>query len=72
MLTETANTQTDLANMTGSSPAYVNQMMTGKKRPSPEWVELICTTLNLNPEQRQQLHYEAAKAQGFKLDLTKK
>ena len=65
-------TQTDLAAKTGRSIAYVNQLITGHKKPSPEWVELIADTLKLSPEQRQALHIAAAKQHGFKLDLTKK
>ena len=30
-------TQTDLAAKTGRSTAYVNQLITGHKKPSPEW-----------------------------------
>jgi HD-GYP domain-containing protein (c-di-GMP phosphodiesterase class II) len=52
--------------------AYVNQLITGHKKPSPEWVDLIADTLKLSPEQRQALHVAAAKQHGFKLDLTKK
>jgi len=46
-------TQTDLAAKTGRSTAYVNQLITGHKKPSPEWVELIADTLKLSPEQYQ-------------------
>ena len=65
-------TQTELAAKTGRSTAYVNQLITGHKKPSPEWVELIADTLKLNPEQRQRAACAAAKQHGFKLDLTKK
>jgi cyanate lyase len=41
-------TQTDLAAKTGRSTAYVNQLITGHKKPSPEWVELIADTLKLS------------------------
>ena len=71
-LAEARMTQTELAEKTGRSPAYLNQVITGRKKPSAEWADLIANTLNLSPEQRQQLHFEAAKQHGFKLDLTKK
>ena len=71
-LTENRFTQTDLANATGSTSSYVNQIMTGRKRPNAEWVEMICDVMGLTPHQRQELHQNAAKAHGFKLDLTKK
>lgn len=65
-------TQTKLAAKTGRSTAYVNQLITGHKKPSPEWVDLIADTLNLSPERRRDLHADAARQHGFKLDLTKK
>ena len=65
-------TQTELAAKTGRSTAYVNQLITGHKTPSPEWVDFIADTLNLSPRQREGLHVAAAKQHGFKLDLTKK
>ncbi|HSH63347.1 helix-turn-helix domain-containing protein [Methyloceanibacter sp.] len=71
-LAEARMTQTELAAKTGRSTAYVNQLITGHKKPSPEWVELIADTLKLSPEQRRDLHVAAARQHGFKLDLTKK
>ena len=70
-LAERQMTQLDLANSTGVSCAYTNALITGKKKPSPQWVDLISDTLNLTPEQRQELHVAAAKDHGFKLDLSK-
>jgi transcriptional regulator with XRE-family HTH domain len=52
-LAEARMTQTDLAAKTGRSTAYVNQLITGHKKPSPEWVDLIADTLNLSPRDRQ-------------------
>ena len=71
-LTETRLTQTALANATGTSSSYLNQVMTGRKLPSAKWVELVCDVMELTPHQREELHRNAAKAHGFKLDLTKK
>jgi cyanate lyase len=71
-LAEARMTQTELAAKTGRSTAYVNQLITGHKKPSPEWVELIADTLKLAPEQRRALHEAAARQHGFKLDLRKK
>ena len=70
-LAEARMTQSALARKAGSSTAYVNQLMTGRKKPSPEWVELVADTLNVSPEKRRELHVAAAKQHGFKLDLTK-
>ncbi len=45
-LAEARMTQTELAAKTGRSTAYVNQLITGHKKPSPEWVDLIADTLH--------------------------
>ena len=65
-------TQSGLAERTGQSPAYVNQVITGRKRPSPQWIDTIADALDLSDRERVRLHREAARAQGFKLDLTRK
>lgn len=64
--------QADLAKQLGRSAAYTNQVMTGRKKASPEWVDLIAGSLNLTDAERQRLHVAAATDHGFKLDLTKK
>lgn len=65
--------QNDLANRIDASPSHLNQMMTGRKTASPEWVDLVATALNLQAEQRGRLHTAAARDAGYKvLDLTKK
>lgn len=71
-LTEARMTQPELADSIGASTAYVNQMITGRKRASPEWVDLVATALDLSERKRVDLHRAAAKDHGFKLDLTKK
>lgn len=63
----TGATQVDLANSAGISQPYLNQMMTGRKKPSPEWVDIIASTLNLNEEKTRELHLAAARDLGFKL-----
>lgn len=70
-LTTASWTQLDLANNTGASLAYMNQMMTGRRRPSAEWADLIADTMRLSDRQRVQLHRAAARDVGFKLDLRK-
>ena len=62
-------TQTELAAKTGRSTAYVNQLITGHKKPSPEWVDLIADTMKLSPKDRQALHVAAAKQPGPPLRL---
>lgn len=63
--------QTDLAKSLGRSVAYTNQVMTGRKGASPEWVDLVADTMDLSDVDRQKLHHAAAVDAGFKLDLTK-
>jgi hypothetical protein len=48
----------------------MNQVVTGKRLPSAEWLNIIATTLEMQPDERTQLHRAAAKAHGFEIDLT--
>lgn len=67
--------QTDLAQRVGTAPSYANQWATGKRVPSPEWINLIADTLGLQKAERTRLHYAAAKDAGYELpelDLTRK
>lgn len=66
-LAGTSMTQTDVAASAGVSQPYLNQMMTGAKKPAPEWVDIIATTLKLSKKARQELHIAAARDHGFKL-----
>lgn len=70
-LTELNLTQSDLSRKLGKNPVYVNHIMTGYRKPSPEYVDLIATALNLNRRDRIKLHKAAATDHGWKLDLTK-
>lgn len=67
-LAERQSSQTALASSVGRSVAYTNQTITGRKRPSPEWVDLIANTLEMNDIERKALHIAAAKDHGFKID----
>lgn len=64
-------TQVDLSVATGVSPSYTNQIMTGRKRASPLWADLIADVLNMPDAERRRLHKAAAIDHGFKLDLKK-
>ena len=64
-LAERRMTQADLATAAGRSPSYTNQVMSGRKGASPEWVNLIAGTLGLSVEDRQKLHAAAARDHGF-------
>lgn len=67
LLTEARTTQTALAGTANISQPYLNQMLTGKKSPSPEWVEIIANSMKLSKKKRRELHIAAAKDYGFKL-----
>lgn len=73
-LTEAEMTQTELAAKIKQSTAYVNQVITGRKRAAPEWIDIMADAMQLSPRERVKLHRAAAIDQGFKLtlDLTKK
>ena len=70
-LAEHRMSQIELANALGKSASYTNQVMTGRKKPTPRWADLVADTLGLSAAQRAALHRSAAKDNGFKLDLTK-
>ena len=70
-LAEANINQADLATSAGVSPSYLNQMMTGRKKASPEWVDIVSRTLKLRDAARKQLHKAAAKDAGYDIDLTK-
>ena len=70
-LAELDLTQGDLSEMLGRNPKYVNQTMTGYRKPAPYWVDLVANVLELTPKERAKLHRDAALDNGFKLDLTK-
>jgi transcriptional regulator with XRE-family HTH domain len=64
--------QRSLASATGTSPSYVNHLLSGRKSVSPKWADLVADVMQLEPLERQELHRAAAIDAGFKLDLTKK
>lgn len=60
--------QTALAQAVGSSAAYVNHLMTGYRRPTANWADLVANALGVDEDTRTALHKAAAKDLGFKLD----
>ena len=66
-LAEAKLTQSEVATSARISQPYFNQMLTGLKKPSPQWVDIIASTLNFSANQRRELHLAAAKDHGFKL-----
>ncbi len=60
-------TQTALAQAVGASPAYVNHLMTGYRRPTANWADLVANALGVDEDMRTALHKAAAKDLGFKL-----
>ena len=72
LLTEAGLTKAELAARLGKSPAYISQTTTGVTKPSARWVNMVADVLKLTPEQRYNLHMDAAMDHGFfTLDLTK-
>lgn len=60
------------AKMAETSQPYLNQVATGRRRASAEWIDLIANALELSPEESERLHRAAARDHGFKIDLTTK
>ena len=65
-------TQYRAAKMAGTSQPFLNQVATGRRRASAEWIDLIAGALELSPEESERLHRAAARDHGFRIDLTKK
>ncbi len=68
-LRERGMTQEDLAEATGMSQPYTNQILTGRKTASARWADLVADALKLAPKERAGLHAAAAKDNGFKIEL---
>lgn len=64
-------TQYRAAKLAGTSQPYLNQVVTGRRRASGEWIDLVAGALDLAPEERERLHRAAARDHGFRIDLTK-
>jgi transcriptional regulator with XRE-family HTH domain len=58
-------TKTKLAVKMGKSLTYVSQVTTGHSNPSPRVVNAVADVLELNSEQRFNLHMDAAMDYGF-------
>jgi hypothetical protein len=72
LLAKRRMTQLDLTKAVGQHPAHTNQVLTGGRRPSPEYLDLVANALGLSDKERVALHSAAAKDHASKLDLTKK
>jgi transcriptional regulator with XRE-family HTH domain len=53
------------------SQPYFNQVATGRRRASAGWIETVANALQLDDEERAELHRAAARDHGFRIDLTK-
>ncbi len=71
ILAERRVSQYRVSKLAGISQPYMNQVATGRRRASAEWIDLISNALDLTPEERERLHRAAARDHGFKIDLTK-
>ena len=71
ILSERSVSQYRASKLAGVSQPYMNQVATGRRRASADWIELVSDALDLTAEERERLHRAAAKDHGFKIDLTK-
>lgn len=69
LLQKRSMTQSALASVAGSSAPYISQLTTGRKAPSPEWIDTVTMALSLTPEESTTLYRAAAVDNGFKIDL---
>lgn len=59
-----------VAKASSTSQGYLNQVVSGERRASAEWLDTIADALGLSEEERLKLHRAAARDHGFKIDLT--
>ena len=67
-LADRSMSQTALAQSAGMNAAYLNHTITGYRRPTASWTDLVANALQLDDNQRKALHKAAAKDNGFNLD----
>jgi ribosome-binding protein aMBF1 (putative translation factor) len=60
-------TQRDLAAKCGRHYSLINEVLAGKMKPSPHWVELMADALGLVGAERDVLHEVAAVQVGYRL-----
>lgn len=68
-LAAAVTTQSAVSRDMGIARPYLNKVIGGDELPSPKWLDIVSTGLNLNDEQRRELHRAAARDHGFKIDL---
>lgn len=68
-LAAVGRSQPSLAREVKCSTAYVNHVITGRRSPSGEWVDLIAAALEMSPEERAKLHLAAARRAGYNIDI---
>ncbi len=62
-------TQAQVAHRLGNSPAYVSQLVKGRKLASGPQVDRLAEALGLPSAERTRLHRAAARDAGFRLEL---
>lgn len=62
-------TQYAAAKFTGTSQAFMNQVVNGERLPSADWLDTIATVLEMPADERAKLHRAGARSHGFKIDL---
>lgn len=58
-----------LADRLGVTGPYVHHLISGRRLPSPQWLDLMADAMKLTKEQRVDLHRAGAIDHGYKLSL---
>lgn len=58
-----------IATVSGMSPNYLYQLLTGRRHPSPAWIDAISNALGLPTDKIFRLHVAAARDRGFKIHI---
>ena len=69
IITSERTNRVDVADKIGVSLPYLASMMSGSRRPTALYVDLIADVTNAPDDVRVNLHQSAAKANGFRIDI---
>jgi ribosome-binding protein aMBF1 (putative translation factor) len=65
-MAEQGVSQTQLADRLDlSSPSYVNHVASGRRQPSPQWVDTVSRAMALSDQRRMALHGAAVRSMGW-------
>lgn len=63
-------TQSDIAANADTTQSYYSQVVTGDRKPSAQWIDLVADAMALSKKDRRRLHTAAARDHGFDVDLS--